>query len=78
MSTVKFIKEITSIYFFQLVPFELKVDQRYPIFHWSWKFWEILSVISFLKNFSRMKLWWWEDLQLPVATKSSFLSSYER
>jgi len=27
------------------------------IFHWSWNFWEIFSVNSFLKNFSRMKPW---------------------
>jgi len=26
-------------------------------FHWSWNFWEIFSVISFLKNFTRMKRW---------------------
>jgi len=43
--------------FFQLVPFQLKVDQRYPIFHWSCNFREIFSVVSLLNNFSRMKRW---------------------
>jgi len=28
-----------------------------------------------LKNFSRMKRWWWEELQLPVTIKRSVLSS---
>jgi len=55
----------------------MKVDQCYPIFHWSWNFWEIFSLSLFLKNFSRMKRWWREELQLPVTVKRSFLSSYK-
>ena len=47
------------------------------IFHWSWNFWERFSLISFLRNFSRIKRWWREELQLPVTTKRSFLSSYK-
>jgi len=61
---------------FQLVPFQMKADQRYPIFHWSWNFWEIFSVILFLKNFSRMKRWWWEELQLPVTTFDAVWSKF--
>jgi len=40
-------------------------------------FWELFSLISFLKNFSRMKRCWREELQLPVTIKRSFLSSYK-
>jgi len=35
----------------------------------------MFSLISFLKNFSRMKHWWREELQLPATIKRSFLSS---
>ena len=38
----------------------------------------MFSLISFLKNFSRMKRWWREVWQLPVTIKRSFLSSYIR
>ena len=31
---------------------------RSPLYHWSWNFWEMFSLISFLKNFSRMKCRW--------------------
>ena len=31
----------------------------------------------FLKNFSRMKRWWREELQLPVTIKRSFVTSYK-
>ena len=34
-------------------------------------------LISFLKNFSCVKRWWPEQLQLPVTIKRSFLSSYK-
>jgi len=37
-------------------------------------FWGLFSLISFLKNVSRMKRSWREELQLPVTTKRSFLS----
>jgi len=37
----------------------------------------MFSLISFLKNFSRMKRRWREKSQLPVAIKRSFLSSYK-
>jgi len=37
----------------------------------------MFSLISFLKNFSRMKHWWREELQLPVTIKRSFISSYK-
>ena len=37
----------------------------------------MFSLISFLKNFSRTKYWWREELQLPVTIKRSFVSSYE-
>jgi len=37
----------------------------------------MLSLISFLKKFSRMKCRWREKSQLPVAIKRSFLSSYK-
>jgi len=37
----------------------------------------MFSVTSFLKNFSRMKRRWREELQLLVAIKRSFLSSYK-
>jgi len=37
----------------------------------------MLSLISFLKNFSRMKHWWREELQLPVTITRSFISSYK-
>jgi len=37
----------------------------------------MLSLISFLKNFSRIKHWWREELQLPVTIKRSILSSYK-
>ena len=73
MSAVKFISEIC----FSPGTFQFKVYQCYPIFHWSWNFWEIFSLISFLKNFSRMKHWWREELQLPVTIKRSFISSYK-
>ena len=63
--------------FFQLVSFQLKVDQRYPIFHWSWNFWEMFSLISFVKNFFRMKRWWREELQLPATIRRSFVTSYK-
>jgi len=76
MSTVKFINEIISIYF-SARTFRLWVDQCYLIFHWSWNFWEMFSLISFLKNFSRTKCWWREELQLPVTVKRSFSSSYK-
>jgi len=56
---------------------QVKVDQCFPTFHWSWIFWEMFSLLSFLKNFSRMKRWWREKLQLPLTTKRSFLSSYK-
>jgi len=56
--------------------FQFKVYQFYPIFHWSWNFWEMFSLISFLKNFSRMKRLCREKLQLPVAIKRSFFSSH--
>ena len=42
----------------------------------SWNFWEIFSLISVLKNFSRMDRWWREELQLLVTIKRRF-SSYE-
>jgi len=45
-----------------------------PIFLWSWNFWEMPSLVSFLKNFSYMKRWWREKLQLPVTIKRSFSS----
>jgi len=48
------------------------VDQCYQIFHWSWNFWEMFSLISFSKNFSRMKHWWREEWQLPVTIKRTF------
>ena len=51
-----------SKYNFQLVLFQLKVEHCYSIFHWSWNFWEMFTLISFLKN-SRMKRWWREELQ---------------
>ena len=35
----------------------------------------MFSLISFLKNFSYMKHWWREELQLPVTIKGTFLSS---
>jgi len=34
-----------------LSTFQLKVNQCYQIFHWSWNFWEMLSLISFLKTY---------------------------
>jgi len=74
MSSVKFINEIIQIYF-SAHTFQRNVDQCYPIFHWSWNFWELFSLISFLKNFSRMK--WPEELQLPITINHSFLSSYK-
>ena len=37
----------------------------------------MFSLISFLKNFSRMKHWWREELQLPATIKRSFSSSYK-
>ena len=37
----------------------------------------MFSLISFLKNFSRMKHWWREELQLPATIKRSFLSRYK-
>ena len=76
MSSVKFINEIIWIYFSPRT-FQLKVNQCYPTFHWSWNVWEMFSLISFLKNFSRMKPWWREELQLPapVTIKRSFLGS---
>jgi len=37
----------------------------------------MFSLISFLKNFSRMKRWWRKELQLPVTIKRNFLSSYK-
>ena len=57
--------------------FQFKVDQCYPIFRCSWNFCEMFSLISFLKNFSRMKRWWRKELQLPATIKRSFLSSYK-
>jgi len=63
MSTVKFINEIISIYFWART-FQLKVDQCCQIFDWSWNFCEMFSLISFLKNFPRMKRWWRDELQL--------------
>jgi len=73
MPTVKSTNKIIEICF-SARTFQLKVDQCYPIFHWSWNFWELFSLISFLKNFSRMKRSWQEELQLPVTIKRSFLS----
>jgi len=75
MSTAKFINEIIWIRV-SAGTFQFKVYQFYPIFHRSWNFWEMFSLISFLKNFSRMKRRWREKLQLPVAIKRSFFSSY--
>jgi len=37
----------------------------------------MFSLISFLKNFPRMKRWRRKELQLPVIIKRSFLSSYK-
>ena len=37
----------------------------------------MFSLLSFLKNFSRMKHWWREDLQLPPTIKRSFSSSHK-
>jgi len=76
MSTVKFINKIIQIYF-SADTFQFKVYRCYPIFHWSWNFCEMFSLISFLKNFSRMKRRCREKLQLPVAIKRNFLSSYK-
>ena len=59
---------------FQLVCFQLKVNQCYPIFQWSWN-WEMFSLISFSKNLSRVKRWWRDELQLLVTIKHSFSSS---
>jgi len=73
MSAVKSINEIIWIYFAARTC-QLKVDQCYPIFYWSWNFWELFSLISFLKNFSFMKRSWREELQLPLTIKHSFLS----
>ena len=36
---------------FQLETFQLKVDQCYPIFHWSWNFLEMFSLISIFKTY---------------------------
>jgi len=49
MSTVKLINEIIYICF-STGTFKFKVDQCYPIFHWSWNFWEMISLISFWKT----------------------------
>ena len=77
-STVKFINEIINL-FFHVVPFSLKVNQYYPIFHCLWNFWEMFSLISYLKYFSRMKRWWRKALQLPppVTTKRNLISRYK-
>ena len=37
----------------------------------------MFSLISFLKNISRMKHWWREELQLPATIKRSSLISYK-
>jgi len=37
----------------------------------------MLSLFSFLKNFSGMKHWWREELQLPATIKCIVLSSYK-
>jgi len=60
---------------FQIVRFQRKWI-NVTNFHWSWNFWEMFSLTSFLKNFSRTKRWWREELQLPVAVtiKRSFLN----
>jgi len=71
MSTVKFINKIIEIYR-SAGAFPPKVDQCYPIFHWSWNFWDKFSVISLLINLSRMKRWWQEALQLPVTIKCNY------
>jgi len=76
MSTVKFINEIILVCFLADT-FKFKVDQCCPIFHWSWNFWEMFSLISFLKNFSPMNQWWREEWQLPVTIKRRFLGSYK-
>ena len=76
MSTVKFINEIINL-FFHVVPFSLKVNQYYPMCHWLWNFWEMFSLISYLKCFSRMKRWWRKALQLPVTIKGNLLSRYK-
>jgi len=73
MSTAKFINEIIESCF-SADTFQFKVYQCYPIIHWSWNFCEMFSLISFLKNFSRMKRQWREKLQLPVTIKRSLLS----
>ena len=72
MSTVKF-NDFISIYFFNSYPFNWKHINVPNL----WNFWEMFSSISFLKNFSRMKRWWREELQLPVTIKRSFLISYK-
>jgi len=73
MSTVKFIIEIC----FSPGAFQFKAYRCYPIFHWSWNFFEMFLLISYLKNFSRMKHWWREELQLPGTIKRSFISGYK-
>ena len=76
MSTVKFINEIIRICF-SARTFQFKVYQYYPYLSLVMEFWEIFSLFSFLKNFFRMKHWWWEELQLPATIKRSFLSGYK-
>ena len=80
ISTVKFTNEIINL-FFHVVSFSLKVGlvQYYPIFHWLWNFWEMFSLISYLKYFSRMKRWWRKALQLPlpVTIKRNLSSRYK-
>jgi len=77
MLTVKFINKIISIYFFSSYPFNLRIDQCYSIYHWSSNFWEMFSLILLLKNFSRMKRWWREELKLLVTIKRSFGRRYK-
>jgi len=55
MPTVKFINEIILIYF-SARTFQLKVDQCWPIFHWSWNFCEMFSLITFFLIFSHEAL----------------------
>ena len=59
--------------------FSLKLNQYYPIFHRLWSFWEMFSLISYLKFFSRMKRWWRKALHLPlpVTIKRNLLSRYK-
>jgi len=66
MSTVKFINEVIYIYF-SARTFSIE-SKALLLFYWSWNFWEIFSLISVLKNFSRMKHWWRKELQLLVTT----------